>query len=457
VHLAPAPGTDVALLLALAHTIVFERLHDASFIGRRVTGFEEFSRHTEVWSPERAAGVCGVDPVSIRRAARLYATGGPAVSFHGLGLTEQAQGTDGVAALVDLALLTGNIGRPGTGVNPLRGQNNVQGAAHMGCDPGMLPGAAPIRTAHGLTLMQMIDAAAACRLKALWAIGYDVLLTSPNASATRRALAGLELMIVQDIFLTETAREVAHVFLPACSSFEKEGTFMNAERRIQRVRTVVPPPGEARPDWRILCDAARAMGAPGFEFGSPREIWDEVRSRCEGARGMSYDRLDSGGLQWPCPDEAHPGTATLHAEAFPSGPTAALRLVEPLADPEQTGPEYPFVLVTGRLLYQFNAGTMTRRTPNQELRPADLLDVSPDDADALGLREGDRVMVTSRYGRTVLPARITPEVRPGELFTTFHTSEAFVNAITSPHRDPVTDTPAYKRTAVRLERLDGNR
>ncbi|OFW24129.1 MAG: formate dehydrogenase subunit alpha [Acidobacteria bacterium RIFCSPLOWO2_02_FULL_65_29] len=467
-HLAVRPGTNVPLLNAMAHAILAKDLVDRRFLEARVDGVETFARSVEAWTPERAAVVCGVDAELIRRAARLYATRAPAMSIHGLGLTEHVQGTDGVTLLINLALLTGNIGKPGTGINPLRGQNNVQGAAHMGCEPNTLPGAASpkdgravfeqawkreIPSTHGLHLLHMMDAALDGRFNALWTIGYDVLLTNANASETVRAMRALDLVIVQDLFLTETAREVGSVFFPACSSLEKDGTFMNAERRIQRVRQVVRPLGQSRPDWRIICDLARAMGhGELFDFREPEAIWNEVRALCEGARGMSYARLDRGGLQWPCPSEDHPGTSILHRDSFAAGPRAVLHGVAYQPSRESTGPEYPFVLNTGRSLYQFNAGTMTGRTPNNALRPSDLLDMCPDDADRLGLSEGDTARVISRYGSAVLPVRLNAGVQPGQLFATFHTPSIFLNSTTGSHRDGATGTPEYKVAAVRVER-----
>jgi formate dehydrogenase major subunit len=385
---------------------------------------------------------------------------------HGLGLTEHVQGTDGVTALINLALLTGNLGRPGSGINPLRGQNNVQGAAHMGCEPGLLTGSMPIAagrqafeerwemslpSSKGLNLMQMLDAARDGSLKGLWAVGYDILLTNPNVAETARALRALDLVIVQDLFLTETAREFGTVFLPACSSFEKDGTFMNAERRIQRVRAALPPAGASKPDWEIVCEVARAMGGRGFDFQTPQEIWDEIRELAEGAGGMTYERLDRGGLQWPCPTEDHPGTQLLHRDQFPVGPRAALRVIEYKPTPEQTTPEYPWLLNTGRSLYQFNAGTMTGRTRNNELRPTDYLDIGVEDAERLGIAEGEWVRIVSRYGAAVLPARLTRMLPSGQLFATFHTSRVFLNMVTSSHRDGTTGTPEYKVTAVRIE------
>jgi formate dehydrogenase major subunit len=465
-HLAPEPGTNVALLNAMAHTILSEGLEDQAFLRARVDGIETFRQFIEAWPPSRAAHTCQVDADAIRYAARVYATNVPAMTVHGLGLTEHVQGTDGVMALINLALLTGNLGKAGGGVNPLRGQNNVQGAAHMGCDPATLPGStlldqgrafeqrwgAPLPNTRGLNLIEMMDAAIAGRLKGLWAIGYDVFLTNPNASETARALKSLELVIVQDLFLNETAREFGSVFLPACSSFEKEGTFMNAERRIQRVRAAIRPVGGSKPDWQILAETARAMGARGFAYPSPEQIWDEVRALCPGARGMTYTRLDAAGLQWPCPAEDHPGTPILHVDRGAGGTKPTLRCVDYHATPERPSTRYPFLLITGRSLYQFNSGTMTGRTRNNELRPSDVLELSPTDALAMGVHGGDRVRVVSEYGTALLPARVSAAVVPGQVFATFQTKEIFLNSATGPNRDGVVGTPEYKVTAIRVER-----
>jgi formate dehydrogenase major subunit len=352
-------------------------------------------------------------------------------------------------------------------VNPLRGQNNVQGAAHMGCEPKRLTGYAAIAEARdrferawatklpsapGLDLIEMIDAAERMTLKALWVIGYDVLLTNPDAERTRRVLDGLELVIVQDIFLNETAREHAHVFLPAVSSFEKDGTFMNAERRVQRVRAAISPRGDARADWEIVCAVAAAMGhARDFAFGSPREIWDEIRSVWPAGTGMSYERLDHRGLQWPCPSEDHPGTQRLHAHAFARDQTAHLHVAEYRPSAERCDDEYPFLLTTGRRLYQFNAGTMTRRTANRTLQPDDVVEISAADAARYGLSSGARVRLRSRHGEATLPIAISERVRDGELFATFHTGEVMLNRLIGPLHDAITHTPEYKVTAVRIE------
>jgi len=423
-HLPVRPGTDVALLNAMANVI---------------TGTSELV--------EQAAAHCHLDPQLIRDAAILYATNGPAMIIHGLGITEHSQGTEAVMCLVKLALITDNLGKPGTGVNPLRGQNNVQGSAHMGCEPKHGPGFADLPNSHGMTLMAMLDSAAQGELRAFWSIGYDVLLSSPNRNAVQEAMSKLELVVIQDLFLNETAKAFGHVFFPVASSFEKEGTFMNAERRVQRVRKAIEPRGESRTDWQILCDVAKALGhEDGFQFQSAEEIWNEVRSVWKAGAGMSYARLEHAGLQWPCPSEDHPGTAILPR------PNATLPIIEWRPSPECVDNEYPFLLTTGRSLFQFNASTMTGPSKTKHWRPTDTLDMSPPDAQACGVTSGSNAKLISRYGEAVLPVRITDTLTPGVLFTTFHSPEIFLNRVTSPHRDSITATPEYKVTAVRVEK-----
>jgi len=469
VHLALRPGTNIALLNALAHVIIAEQRFDQRFLRERVSEFDEFREFIAAWPPERAAAICGVDADLIRNAARFYASEKPSMCFHGLGVTEHTQGTDGVMTLVNLALLTGNLGKPGSGINPLRGQNNVQGSAHMGCEPDNLTGYVPLPenkalfesvwqaalpTEKGLNLMQMMDTAAQGRFKALWAIGYDVLLTNANTASTRRALGSMELVIVQDMFLNETARDYATVFLPVASAFEKDGTFMNGERRIQRVRKVIEPPGSTKSDWEIICDMARVMGKGDlFNYESAEGIWNEVRRVWKAGSGISYDRIDQAGIQWPCPLDDHPGTQILHGESFPIGKKAALRRIPYQATLEVATEEFPFLLTTGRTLYQFNAGTMTLRTHNKELHPADFLDMAAVDAERLELRDGEKVQLRSRYGNANLPVRINSNLKQGELFATFHTAEVFLNNVTSPYRDRYVLSPEYKVTAVRIDKL----
>ncbi|HSE32553.1 MAG TPA: formate dehydrogenase subunit alpha [Pyrinomonadaceae bacterium] len=467
IHLQPRPGTNVPLLNALAYTIIEEQLFDAQFTNERVSEWSEFRKFIKQFAPEQVESVCGVTAKLIRQAARLYATSKPSMCFHGLGVTEHTQGTEGVMCLVNLALVTGNLGKPGTGINPLRGQNNVQGAAHMGCDPGVLTGSVSVNDARdqfeevwgaalpnkrGLNMIEMMDTAAAGDLKALWAIGYDIALTNADASSTERSLRGLEFVVVQDLFLNETARQFGHVFLPVASSFERDGTFMNAERRIQLIRKAIDPAGQSKPEWEIICALAKAMGkGQFFDYDSAEDIWNEIRSVWPAARGITYKRLEDGGLQWPCPDEDHPGTEVMHSESFPLG-KAALRRIPYHPTKETVDEEFPFLLVTGRTLYQFNAGTMTMRTANAELRATDLLNISVEDAERLQLHNGEKVRVHSRYGEASLPIRITSTVRPGELFATFHTAEVFLNRVTSSHRDRYVKTPEYKITAVRIAR-----
>ena len=469
VHLALHPGTNLPLLLALGHVILREGLTDTAFLQARTENLGDFAASVEDWTPERAAGVCGVAAEDIRRAARLYATTRPAMCLHGLGVTEHLQGTDTVAALAQLALLTGNMGIPGAGVNPLRGQNNVQGSAQMGCEPSRLTGYQKLALAQGthasvwgaelpaepgLTAMGMVDAAGEGHLKALLVIGYDLLLSHPDTETTAACLNALDDLVVVDLFLTETAKAFGTVFLPAASPFEKEGTFMNSERRVQRVRRALPPKGQSRTDLAILCDLAERLGAGAhFRFQDAAAVWDEVRRTWPAIDGISHARLDrEGGLQWPCPAEDHPGTPRLHADAFAGGGPARFRPLRWTPSAEVPDAAHPFLLNTGRSLFHFNAATMTRGTRNGRLSPDDCLDLHPDDARALGAANGDAVRVRSRYGAFTLRARLTTDVQPGELFATFHAVEAWVNRATGPGRDSVTGTPEYKVTAVSLEK-----
>ena len=469
IHLQLRPGTNIPLLNAIANAIIEEGLVDEAFIETRVLEFEKYRSFVQDYTPERVAEICGVDADLIREAARMYATKKPSMCFHGLGITEHLQGTEGVMCVINLALLTGNIGKRATGVNPLRGQNNVQGSAHMGCDPGILTGSVslndgragfervwntPVPTDKGLNMLQMIDAARDGKLKALWTIGYDVFLTNANANETEKSMSSIELVIIQDLFMTETASRFGHVFFPAASSFEKDGTFMNAERRVQRVRKVIDPRGNSRSDWEIICDLARAMGkSEFFDFNSAEEIWDEVRAVWSGGAGITYQRIEEAGLQWPCTSEDDPGTETLHVDSFGNGERTELRRIKYHPTTEAISSEFPFLLTTGRSLYQFNAGTMTARTPNSDLRPTDLLLMNPHDADRLRLNNNDSVRLTSRHGSAIVPLQISTIVKTGELFSTFHHAPIFLNRITSPVQDRFVRAPEYKVVAVTLEKV----
>ncbi|MGV3641285.1 MAG: formate dehydrogenase subunit alpha, partial [Adhaeribacter sp.] len=467
-HLALRPGTNIPLLNALAHVILEENLADLTFLQNRVENLEGFQRFIQDYPPEKVAPICRLPPRLIREAARLYAGQGPAICFHGLGLTEHLQGTEGVMALVNLALLTGNLGKPGAGMNPLRGQNNVQGSAVMGCDPAAYPGLALVKderprfeglwgtklpTSKGLNLMQMVDASAAGSLKAMWMVGYDVFFSLPHAAATEAGFSKLDLVVVQDLFLNETARKFAHVLLPAASPFEKNGTFMNSERRVQRLRQVLPPPGQALADWEIITRMAGVMGKKAlFPYQAPEEIWNEIRQAWPAVNGITYGRLEHGGLQWPCPDTSHPGTAILHTQGFAKKMKAPLSQLAFSPSPEKVSPAFPFLLITGRDLYQFNAATMTRRTPNQSLQPTDVLAMHPADARRLGMAEAEQVQLSSFYGQAVLPLHLDGSLKPGELFTTFSDPGIFINQVTSSVRDTYVSTPEYKITAVRVEK-----
>jgi formate dehydrogenase major subunit len=469
VHLALRPGTNLPLFQALARVILDQGLADLAFLQARTEGVEAFAASLQAWSPERAATVCGVPAEDIRRAAQLYATAKPAMCLHGLGVTEHIQGTDGVMALAHLALLTGNLGLPGAGVNPLRGQNNVQGSAQMGCEPTRLTGYRPFALARedhvrvwgaqmpeapGLTAMGMLDAAGEGRLTALLVLGYDVLLSHADARTTAENLHGLEALIVVDLFMTETAQAFGTIFLPAASPFEKEGTFMNGERRVQRVRGALPPKGDSRPDREILCALAERLGAgEAFRFPDAESVWNEIRQVWPDVHGITYPRLErEGGIQWPCPDEGHPGTAVLHAEAFPGGRRAVFRRLDYTPSDQVATDAHPWLLNTGRSLFHFNAATMTGRTRNGCLRPDNGLELHPADAARLGVGDGEPVTVASRHGSFTLLAHLTDRVKPGEPFATFHSVPAFVNQATGPGRDRHTGTPEYKVTAVALRK-----
>lgn len=469
-HLQLKAGTNIALLNAMAHVIVKEGLYDKEFVEQRTEGWEKFKKHIGSFTPEWAAKICGVDSNFIRDAARLYAKETPSICFHGLGLTEHTQGTEGVIALVHLALLTGNMGKPGTGINPLRGQNNVQGAAAMGCDSSVYTGMAsvvndrerferlweiPLPAGKGLNLLEMMDAACAGSLKAMWITGYDVFFTMPNEKHTQLAFDNLDFVIVQDMFLNETAKKFGHVFLPVASSFEKDGTFMNAERRIQKVRKIISSPQNVPADWEVVCKMAKAMGKGElFNFTNAEEIWNEIRKTWPAVYGITYERLENVGLQWPCPDTDHPGTKILHTATFPfEGGKAKLLAIDFKPTGEQSDAEYPFILITGRELYHFNSGTMTYRTPIQIIKDTDVLEIHPDDAFGLGLKAGDHARVISRYGETSLPISIGRSVKKGEVYSSFSNNQVLINRVTSSFRDNYVQTPEYKVTAVRIEKM----
>jgi len=472
-HLKLRPGTNVAVLSAMAHVIVSEGLVDEAFVAERceARAFNEWCEFVArpANSPEALETASGVPAATVRAAARLYATGGNAAIYYGLGVTEHSQGSTAVIAIANLAMATGNVGREGVGVNPLRGQNNVQGSCDMGSFPHELPGyrhvsdavtremfeldwGVTIQSEPGLRIPNMFEAAQDGSFLGLYCQGEDPAQSDPNTQHVTAALSAMECVVVQDLFLNETAK-YAHVFLPGASFLEKDGTFTNAERRISRVRRVMPPlAGMA--DWEVTCALGRALGYE-LHYESPSEIMDEIARLTPTFAGVSYAKLErEGSLQWPCNDEAPDGTPTMHVDGFVRGKGHFL-ITQYVPTDEKVTRRFPLLLTTGRVLSQYNVGAQTRRTANTDFYGADLLEIHPHDAEERGIREGDRVGVESRAGKTVLPATLTERVQPGVVYTTFHFPESGANVITTDNSDWATNCPEYKVTAVQVARLSG--
>jgi formate dehydrogenase major subunit len=474
-HLQLVPGTNVALLNALAHVIVTEGLANEKFVAERcdMRGFavwRDFIARAEN-SPEAVESVTGVPAASIRGAARLYATGGKAAIYYGLGVTEHSQGSTAVLAMANLAMVTGNVGAPGVGVNPLRGQNNVQGSNDVGSFPHELTGyrhiADPTLRASfeaewgvkldsepGLRIPNMFDAALDGSFRALYVQGEDIAQSDPDSNHVASALRAMEMVVVQDIFMNETAK-YAHVFLPGSSFLEKNGTFTNAERRISPVRKVMPPLA-GKEDWEVTMDLANAMGYP-MHYSHPSEIMAEIARLTPIFSGVSYDKIDRlGSIQWPC-DEGHPeGTAVMHTGQFVNR-RGRFMLTEYVPTPERTNREYPLILTTGRILTQYNVGTQTRRTANRLWHEEDKLEINPHDAEQLGINDGQWVELKSRSGATTLRAFITDRVAPGVVYTTFHYPETRANVVTTDNSDWATNCPEYKVTAVSVRPISQRR
>jgi len=465
------PGTDVALLMGMMRVIVEEGLHDTAFIEERCENFEAFRRSLEGFDLDFVERTTGVPREKIVQAARVYATDKPSTILYSMGITQHTHGTDNVLAVSNLALLTGNVGKPSTGVNPLRGQNNVQGACDMGALPNVFPGyqrvddpdarrkfeaawGCELNGSPGLTHMEIFDAIYEGRIKALYLIGENPMLSEANASHVEEAIEKLEFFVAQDIFLSETAK-FADVVLPAASFAEKDGTFTNTERRVQRIRKAVEPPGDAKPDWWIVCQIAKRMGAGGFDYSHPGEIMEEIASLTPSYGGISYDRLEKGGLQWPCPDREHPGTPILHTERFATkNGKGRFVPLSYLPSRELPDDEYPLILTTERSLFHFHTATMTRRVGGlSALRPQELVQINPEDAEALGIEDGELVKVVSRRGEVVARARVTEVSPPGVICMSFHFSESPTNVLTNPALDPVAKIPETKVCAVRVEKV----
>ncbi|MEQ1793775.1 MAG: formate dehydrogenase subunit alpha [Nitrospira sp.] len=469
-HLPLKPGTNVALLNGLGHVMAKEGWLDRRFIDSRTDGIDDWLKAVEPCTPEWTEQITGVSGDLIREAARRYATSGASLCVHGLGVTEHRWGSHGVMALVDLALATGNLGKPGTGINPLRGQNNVQGASDVGCLPTFFTGyqalndpalgalhqtvtGRPLPTKRGMKTPDMWDAALDGRLKGLWIIGYDVAQTDPNLTKVHESLRRLDFLVVQDLFMSETAK-MAHLVLPGAAFLEKDGTFTNLERRIQRIRKAVDPPQGVLPDWQVVCEVSTRMGYP-MSYRHPSEIMDEIARLTPMFAGVSYDRLESpDGLQWPVPAAGHEGTALMHRDRFPKG-KAHFVGVDYLPPGESPTEEYPFTLVTGRILQHYNCGAQTRRTDILDVVDVDALEMHPEDAARLRIAGGALVRLISPRGSTILPVVFSERVQPGQLFTSFHFPASDVNSLLSSSSDDQSRCPEYKVSVVRVEPADG--
>ncbi|MEM7003097.1 MAG: molybdopterin-dependent oxidoreductase, partial [Pseudomonadota bacterium] len=472
-HLPLLPGTNVACLNTLAHVVVTEQLWDREFVAARCEDaafaqWLEFIQQPE-HAPEALSETVGVSAADLRGAARLFATGGNGAIYYGLGVTEHSQGSTAVMAIANLAMLTGNIGREGVGVNPLRGQNNVQGSCDMGSFPHELPGYRPVGDVEvrgqfdaywgvtlqdepGLRINNMLDAAVAGEFKGMYVQGEDLAQSDPNTQHVEAALRSLDVLIVQDLFLNETAR-YAHVFLPGSSFLEKDGTFTNAERRISPVRQVTPPLS-GKGEWQVTMELAHALGYD-MHYNHPSEILAEIAALTPTFAGVTWSRLlAEGSLQWPCNDLAPQGTPVMHRETFTRGEGKFI-VTEFVPTTEKVNRRFPLLLTTGRILSQYNVGAQTRRTDNMLWHNEDVLEIHAVDAQDRGIRDGDAVAITSRAGSTVLRAVVSERMQPGVVYTTFHHPESGANVVTTDNSDWATNCPEYKVTAVQVNPVVG--
>ena len=471
------PGTDVAVWQAMAHTVVREKLYNPAFVSERTEGFAEYVESLEAYTPEWAQQVSGVPAEDIRAAARLYAGAPAAAVYWGMGISQSTHGSDNTLAITNLALLCGQIGRPGTGLNPLRGQNNVQGCSDSGALPYVFTAYQPVddpqvsarfasawqrpalNPAPGLMITELMDAALSGAVRAFYVMGEDPLTSEPNLNHARHAMEQLDFIVCQDIFLNTTGK-LADVILPSTSFAEKDGTFTNSDRRVQRVRAAIPALGESRPDWRILCAVARRLEAElgqapsaGWDFEHPSQVWEEMRRLTPDFAGITYERLEAeGGVHWPCPAFDHPGTPYLFAEGFPRG-RGRFWTLEYGTHSELPDAEYPFLLSTGRVLYHWHGGTMSRRSKLDEVWPEATVEVHPTDAERLGVTTGDWLRATSRRGSIELRAMVTGRSPEGMAFIPFHFVEAAANVLTNDRLDPRAKIPDFKVCAIRLERI----
>ncbi len=471
------PGTDVAVFQGMAHVIVTEKLYNEDFINARTEGFEEYVKALEPFTPEWAEEISGVPAEDIRQAARLYAQAERAAFYWGMGISQSTHGTDNTLSLTNLALMTGHIGLPGTGLNPLRGQNNVQGCSDSGGLPNVYTAYQRVddpdvrhkfetewRTAlspePGLTVTEMVDLALTGQIKGMVVMGENPLMSEPNLSHARHALDALDFIVCIDIFINETG-EYADVILPSVSFAEKDGTFTNSDRRVQRARKALPPVGEARADWEIVCDLARRMEArlgvatsAGFDYPDAEAIWEEMRRVTPDFYGITYERIErEGGVHWPCPSLDHPGTPYLFEDGFPRG-RGKFWALEYGTDSELPDEEYPYHLTTGRVLFHWHGGTLTRRSKLDDAFPEPVVEMDPTDAEREGIETGDWVELTSRRGSVICRVMVTGRSPEGTLFLPFHFAEAAANLLTLNKIDPRAKIPDFKMAAVRLRRVE---
>ncbi len=466
--LRPNPGTDVAWINGLMHVIIKEKLFDEAFVENRTTGFDALKEMVEKFTPEYVYRLTGIPEEELCDAARMYAGTRPAAILYCMGITQHAAGTDNVKSLANLAMLCGNIGMDGGGVNPLRGQNNVQGACDMGGLPNVFTGYQRVNDPEivkrmarawgvdglsgkpGFTATEMIPNAHNGTIKAMYIIGENPVISDPDANHTEKSLSALDFLVVQDIFMTETAR-MADVVLPAACFAEKEGTFTNTERRVQRVRKAVEPPDGVREDWRIIRDIAAKMEYA-MSGDDAEAIFDEIAAVTPSYAGITYTRIEKTGIHWPCPNPDHPGTPVLHAETFPIGRGVFFPIdFSPPVEPVDA--DYPLYLTTGRVLYQYHTGTMTRRSTGlNERAPESFVEISPDDAEKYDLKHDEMVNIASRRGEIQVRLNISDKAVAGTVFIPFHFAEAAANRLTLAALDPVSKIPEYKVCAVRISK-----
>lgn len=468
VHLRITPGTNVALLNGLMNVIINEGLLAQEYVENRTEGFAELKEIVQEYTPEKVAKICGVDPQDLKTAARLYARAEKASLVYCLGITEHITGTAGVMSVANLALLCGKVGKYACGVNPLRGQNNVQGACDMGCLPGDYPGYQKVANPEvrakfeklwgrklpskpGVTSTEAMILAGKGEIRCLYIMGENPMVSDPNTNHVQKALKNTDFLIVQDIFLTETA-ELADVVLPATCFAEKDGTFTNTERRVQRVRAAVPAPGQSRDDWAIFSEIMRRLGYEN-KFTSAKEILDEIAEVTPSYGGFSFERLEKEQPQWPCPDQDHPGTPILHVGKFARGERALFKPSPYVPSAELPDAEFPLILSTGRILYHYHTITMTGKSEGlMRLAGRPFIEINPTDAAKRDIADGGRVKVASRRGQIEADARVTERVPEGVLYMPFHYAQGAANRLTSDALDPISKTPEYKVCAARIEK-----